>query len=258
MSSATRFRSEPQWRMGLVRAAARWVALRTPAATGLRRHPVRSRHPRPQRCDDVRRHVAGRHEVTDATHERELTEPVDLAAPDGRTLNPAARGWSRRPLHRANLHGGWGRTKRWDYWAILAGDLVVSSVYADVDYLGLADLWWVDLTTGKKGGKGIAAPLGAGLTLPDVPGTAPLRVRRRNFELEISDDADGKHAPAGHVARTRWRARASPRHRRAAAGPRVAQRRHPLERAPLPVHLEAPGPPGPRDAHGWRPHLGLW
>lgn len=50
-----------------------------------------------------------------ATHERELTEPVDLAAADGRSLNPAARGWSRRPLHRANLRGGWGRTKRWDY-----------------------------------------------------------------------------------------------------------------------------------------------
>ena len=81
------------------------------------------------------------------TSERELTEPVDLATPDGKALNPAAKGWSRRPLHRANLRGGWGRTKRWDYWAILAGDLVVSSVYADVDYLGLADVWWVDLAT---------------------------------------------------------------------------------------------------------------
>ena len=64
------------------------------------------------------------------TSEREITEPVDLATPDGRRLNPAACGRSRRPLHRANLRGSWGRNKRWDYWAILAGDLALSAVYA--------------------------------------------------------------------------------------------------------------------------------
>jgi len=125
------------------------------------------------------------------THEREVTVPVDLAAPDGRTLAPAARGWSRTPLHRANLRGGWGRTKRWDYWAILAGDLVVSTVYADVDYVGLADVWWVDLTSGRSGGHGIVAPGAAGIHLPDRPGTEPLHVRRRGFALDISDGADG-------------------------------------------------------------------
>src|SRR6478672_6085112 len=62
------------------------------------------------------------------THERELLEPVDLCTPDGSALNPDARGWSRRPLHRANLLGQFGRNKRWDYWAILAGDVVISAV----------------------------------------------------------------------------------------------------------------------------------
>ncbi|MEV5398578.1 hypothetical protein AB0N26_20700 [Streptomyces cellulosae] len=38
------------------------------------------------------------------TAEREITSPVDLCLPDGR-LNPAAVGWTRRPLHRANLRG---------------------------------------------------------------------------------------------------------------------------------------------------------
>ena len=87
------------------------------------------------------------------TTEREIHEPVDLATPDGRRLDPNARGWSRRPLHRANLRGSWGRNKRWDYWAILAGDLVLSAVYADIDYLGLADVWWADLSTGRAGGR---------------------------------------------------------------------------------------------------------
>jgi hypothetical protein len=137
-----------------------------------------------------------------ATHERELTEPVDLATPDGRSLDPAARGWSRRPLHRANLRGRWGRTKRWDYWAILAGDLVVSSVYADVDYLGLADVWWVDLATKATGGRGITVPGARGMRLPDLPGSAPLTVRRRHFALDIRDALDGSTQ-----VRAEWRER---------------------------------------------------
>lgn len=126
-----------------------------------------------------------------STHERELTEPVDLATPDGRRLNRDAVGWSRRPLHRANLRGSWGRNKRWDYWAILAGDLVVSCVYADVDYLGLADVWWADLASGRSGGAGVNVPLARGFHLPDVPATEPLHVRRRALELSITDEADG-------------------------------------------------------------------
>ena len=124
------------------------------------------------------------------TDEREVTEQVDLTD-DGRTLAAAARGWSRRPLHRANLRGRWGRTKRWDYWAVLAGDLVVSSVYADVDYLGLADVWWVDLTSGATGGKALSIPGARGIALPEVPGTEPLHVRRKGFDLTITDDPDG-------------------------------------------------------------------
>ena len=139
------------------------------------------------------------------THEPELTKPVDLCLADGR-LDPAARGWSRRPLHRANLRAPWGRAKRWDYWAILAGDVVVSSVYADVDYIGLADVGWIDLAAGTAGGKGIVAPGARGITLPDRPGTAPLRVRRRNFDLAITDDADG----ATRLQAT-WRERGSAR-----------------------------------------------
>ena len=75
------------------------------------------------------------------THEREITEPVELCRPDGRTLNPTAVGWSRRPLHTANLRGGWGRTKRWDYWCVLSADLVIAITYADVDYIGMATIW---------------------------------------------------------------------------------------------------------------------
>ena len=124
------------------------------------------------------------------THEHEITEPVDLCVPDGSGLNPAARGWSRRPLHRANLQGSVGRNKRWDYWAILAGDLVVSAVYSDIDHFGLADVYWVDLVSGATGGRAILVPSDA-VELPEVPGTAPLRVDRDGLDLSIVDDASG-------------------------------------------------------------------
>jgi len=128
------------------------------------------------------------------THERELTEPVDLCTPGGARLNPDARGWSRRPLHRANLAGGGaGRNKRWDYWAVLAGDLVVSSVYSDIDVLGLADVYWADLTTGASGGHAIVTPPDGTIRLPAVPASEPLVVARDGLALSITDSDAGTH-----------------------------------------------------------------
>jgi hypothetical protein len=124
------------------------------------------------------------------THERELTGPVDLCTPDGEALNPDARGWSRRPLHRANLTGRFGLNKRWDYWAVLAGDVVLSAVYADIDHLGLADVWWADLVTGESGGHAIVVDATA-MSLPEHPGTAPLRVDADGLALTITDDERG-------------------------------------------------------------------
>jgi hypothetical protein len=131
-----------------------------------------------------------------ATHEPELSEPVDLCTPDGSALNPAARGWSRHPLHRANLDGCFGRNKRWDYWAVLAGDLAVSAVYSDIDHLGLADVWWADLTTGATGGRAIVTPNDGTITLPERCGTAPLRVDRDGLDLAIVDDEVGTRLTA--------------------------------------------------------------
>lgn len=125
------------------------------------------------------------------THEREITRPVDLATPDGKFLADDARGWSRRPLHRANLTGRWGRNKRWDYWAVLAGDVVLSITYADVDYLGIADVWWADLVDGSSGGRSLMVPFARGIHLPDVPGTASLEMHRNAMDLSITDDTDG-------------------------------------------------------------------
>jgi hypothetical protein len=135
------------------------------------------------------------------THERELTDDVDLCTADGRRLNPAAKGWSRRPLHTGNLRGSWGRNKRWDYWGILAEDLTIAVTYADVDYLGLADVWWCDLPTGVTGGHQPVIPLARGVELPDRPGTEPLRFRGKQYELDLVDDDGGTAITARWIER---------------------------------------------------------
>jgi hypothetical protein len=141
------------------------------------------------------------------THERELTQPVDLCTADGSRLNPDARGWSRHPLHRANLDGQFGRNKRWDYWAVLAGDLVFSCVYSNVDYVGLADVWWADLERDERGGAGLVVPGADGFVLPERPGTLPLRIDRDGFVLDLTDDDEGTRLRAQWTERDGRRGR---------------------------------------------------
>lgn len=135
-----------------------------------------------------------------ATHEREITTAVDLCTVDGR-LNPDARGWSRVPLHRANLRGKFGRNKRWDYWGILAGDLAISSTYSNVDYLGIVDVWWADLATGRTGGRARTMPFPRRLELPERPGTEPLRSSSKTLTVEMVDDEVGTHLRASWIER---------------------------------------------------------
>lgn len=126
-----------------------------------------------------------------ATHEREIIEPVDLCLPNGRILDLAAQGWSRVPHHVANLAGRWGRTKRWDHWGVLADDLAVAVTYADVDYLGMVDVWWRHHPSGRTGGRAQPVPFARGISLPDRFGTEPLRFRGPHSSVDIVDDAEG-------------------------------------------------------------------
>ena len=73
----------------------------------------------------------------------------------------------------------------------LAGDLALAVTYADVDYLGLANVWWADLATGATGGRDATIPLARGIALPDRPGSAPLTHRGRGSEVSIVDDDGG-------------------------------------------------------------------
>lgn len=71
----------------------------------------------------------------------EIADPVDLNI--GRRLNPAAVGWSRRPVHRTPLP--WtGRVKRWEYWGIVTRRYVLGLTIADLDYAHLTQVYAYD------------------------------------------------------------------------------------------------------------------
>src|SRR5438034_712492 len=75
--------------------------------------------------------------------------PVALCRPDGR-LDPAAVGWSRRPLHRCNLRGRWPRKKRWDFWGITTDTHFLAVTYGAADYLGTVAVAFLDYAVGRR------------------------------------------------------------------------------------------------------------
>lgn len=103
----------------------------------------------------------------DIPREREITEPVLLCDTSGR-LNPAARGWSRTPLHTCNLKGSWPRKKKWNYWNVTAETFSFCIALANVDYLGLAFGYFLEYDTGRLLEKTIATPFGLGCSLPET------------------------------------------------------------------------------------------
>ena len=79
--------------------------------------------------------------------EREIEAPVDLCDANGR-LNPAAVGFARQPLFRANLSGHWPRKKRWNFWNWIGPDFVFSVTLADIDFASFCAFTLTDFRDG--------------------------------------------------------------------------------------------------------------
>lgn len=114
----------------------------------------------------------------------EITAPVDLCDPRGH-LNLSGVGWSRRPLHRCNLRGQHFRKKRWDYWCITTPRHLFSATLSNLDYLGLAFVYYLDLKTARFTEQTVMMPLGRGCALGEVVG-APVDFRHPRLELSIA------------------------------------------------------------------------
>ncbi len=104
---------------------------------------------------------------TKTYHEPELTEPVDLCLSNGR-LNRKAVGWSRYPLHNCNLSGSPLRKKRWNYWCITTDSFLFSATLSNIDYLGLAFIYFLDFKTLQFQEYTLTRLLGKGCALGDL------------------------------------------------------------------------------------------
>lgn len=122
-----------------------------------------------------------------STHEREISEPVDLCTPDGR-LNPAAVGWSRTPLHRCNLRG-WGRTKRWEYWCVTTPTHLVALTVSDIDYLAMNTVYFLEYGK-RETARTALLPLARGVRLPQSLDDTAVVVDGA-VHIEISPGQDG-------------------------------------------------------------------
>ena len=98
----------------------------------------------PDRLPILRRAARG-----SVSGEREVTAPTDLCDARGR-LNPAAVGWSRAPLVRANLRGHWPRKKRWNFWNWIGPRFVFQITLADIDYAAFCQATFIDFETRRS------------------------------------------------------------------------------------------------------------
>jgi hypothetical protein len=117
--------------------------------------------------------------------EREITEPVDLCR--GRRLNPAAIGYTRRPLHRTAVPG-WGRTKRWEYWGLMTPTHMVGVTVSSLDYAGVEALYVLDRATHRETVHAGVVPLARRVELPEQTGRGRARARAGALAIEIDEE----------------------------------------------------------------------
>lgn len=126
--------------------------------------------------------------------EVEITEPVDLCLPSGR-LNPEAVGWTRSPLHRTNLRG-WGRNKRFEYWAITTPDAIIALSISHHDYRANISVTSWDRASGaeiRQGGNRWL-PSHAGMRDPD--NRAPMEASRKGVTVRMTPAGRGMELQA--------------------------------------------------------------
>jgi hypothetical protein len=115
--------------------------------------------------------------------EPEITTPVKLCNPDG-TLNPAAVGWSRRPLHTCNLSRHWFSKKRWNYWAIITDTHFFAASTSNRDYFGAISIQVGDLQSGVFQNKFTQSFMGRAVSMSE---TVEGRVTFDHPEMKVEE-----------------------------------------------------------------------
>jgi hypothetical protein len=125
-----------------------------------------------------------------------FTHPEPLAAIalcDSRGyLNPQAIGWSPRPMVDCAIPGHFGRRKRWNHWCITTPQWMLSFTQADLDYLGYAAAYFLDLQSGQAVAYSQYRLFSRGCDLPDQP-QASHEFNHPHLQLRVAE----------HTGRTR-------------------------------------------------------
>lgn len=132
---------------------------------------------------------------------------IPLCSDQGQ-LNPQAIGWSPRPLVDCAIPGHYGRRKRWNHWCITTPDWMLSLTQADLDYLGYAAAYFLDLQSGQACSFSQFRLFGFGSHLPDHPQQShefnhprlQLRVAEHTGRTRITVNAPDIGGQALHVA----------------------------------------------------------
>lgn len=125
----------------------------------------------------------------------EITHPVDLCLPSG-ALNPSAIGWTRKALHRANLHPAplgsraatWSRTKRREHWGIITPDHLITLTVNSLNYAAQQQVWILDRQENTVIEESSLVPLARQVELPEAPGAGQVRALTR--DLAIATDPE--------------------------------------------------------------------
>ncbi|HYD47495.1 MAG TPA: DUF2804 domain-containing protein [Terriglobales bacterium] len=121
--------------------------------------------------------------------EREIDRPVELCLPDG-SLDAAAIGWSRKPLHRCNLSAGWPRRKRWNFWAVTSDTHMLRLTYGCTDYVGVVAVSWLEYGQPRPLEAVRVVPLTLGMRFPETV-EASVAYRSRGIGLAMLEEGGG-------------------------------------------------------------------
>ena len=97
--------------------------------------------------------------------EREILAPISLCDAKG-NLNPAAIGFSRKPLIDSNLKGHFMRKKKWNYWCVYGEDILFSATISHLDYAAVCFVYFLDYETQRFFEKTVTIPLGQRIHMP--------------------------------------------------------------------------------------------
>lgn len=142
--------------------------------------------------------------------EIELTAPVTLSQMRGGRpqlpMNPAAHGWSRRPVVDTALYSGpgaWGRNKRWEYWGLMTPTHIIGFTVSSLDYAGVCQLYVVDRRTLTPITTELVSPFARGVQLPATYAKGPVLFESSKLNMRIDESREDVDGVLSRVTRLR-------------------------------------------------------